>query len=782
MKLMHPLTTSEPAAVRHSKSSFGCKTGWLRESKHYHVVDPVEIDSGAVEQKHTAAGMARQQLLDKHGMAFNLHGQHQCSATPDMDANCEVCKVPEYVSKAQLDFMLDIYEEQLHAYDGQRKAIVEAYKNGGTIANVLPPPQKFSQVNGVRNVASGYLSKYESYGGTFRTFFPEDIRDVFARMSREDVEVLLSAWDTRVDHVGDALDKARLDHTDSTAAFRTLMGDLASISKSTANADDLQLSLGTLIDVNVEEVTKLFAAAKVHGVPAEEWTKAVPKDFSLYMGIPHAEHLKCTASVQADIDAHRSIGHPSASSKRKRFQQGFDPVQLSRKHALNCGPNFPKDRTSTLRMEIHPIFARKNFDNCPADVYEVLKPALRLASAIILHQATSLYWHTAAFGRREVCSLNALNGQHSVRIRDDVPWSESNAQKFEKDMNDIANHVHFYFNAVQPDTEIYGMCWIPCEHRRFVLPLDNVWVRYAKIHLAFDFYTTALRISKTENPDPDMVLRFNFLFAATFTHEFAHFLESAHQPDATLGEPYFNDNSYAENDFAFEAKTFGGRISAINDRTDCAYGLCIADCSFRDELHHEPDTYYSIPMEYIVMIQQQEIWDDPSILAEPDFFHVPKTGARSCGTSTLSMQVWEDESQQRAVDIVDIDAGWFQNSPDFTRTTSGRVIKSNTLKRSKEDNKVIDSVKKPQYEAPTTNEKYNAVAKKQADDVAALRLSRVANGRVKKNERTHYVQNLKDSNCRHREAAKKRNKKNKSALKEAAAAIADYMTIGLRHG
>ena len=564
--------SSSPTPRMHM--AFEYKTGWLRSSKA-RVEDPLQLDSGTVEQTSTASGRVRQKLLHQHGKAFNLHGQHQHAPNSDRDVICEVCYVPALILRAQLDFVLVIYEDQLHVYDCQREAIEKAYRNGGTMADLFPPPQLFREVKGVRPVSSGYFTKYEGYGGTFETIFPDDMRDAFAKLSSSDVEMLLDAYKARVDRIGRILDRARSSQDEPTDAFKQLMRELGEVHNHIAQDQDPAMEApGVLIDVNVEEIQRLFAAARIGGVAELEWQKAVPKDFSMYMDVPHADYVKQKAGIRHHLDAHRALGRPVQASKRKRFQSGFDAVQLNRKHALNPGPGFP-ERSSTLTNDIDPVFAHKNFVDCPTDVYEVLKPGLRLASHLLFHRATSTFWHTAAFGKREVCSLNALRGEHSTKIRNDVAWAYDNACKFEKHITDIATHVRFYFNAVEPHTKVYGMCWVPCEHRRFVLPLDAMWVHYAKIHMAFDFYTTAVRLSKSKIPDPDMALRFHFLFAATIVHEFAHFLEYAHNADKDSAEPYINDNSYAEACFAFEEKTFGGRTSSISDRADCAYGLCM---------------------------------------------------------------------------------------------------------------------------------------------------------------------------------------------------------------
>lgn len=403
--------------------------------------------------------------------------------------------------------------------------------------------------------------------------------------------------------------------------------------------------------VDTESVTSRLRKVRVGDEPELTWQKAVPKGFRLFMSVPHASQ---NGNLRHRNDTQRTFSKLESASAPRGFPSGFDPAELIRKNALHPDVNARFNlQCSTLENEIHPIFGHSNFIDCPKEVYEIaLMPGLRLASMMLLSRATSTFWFTLAFGKRQPFLLNAQTGEHAVRIREDVRWTEDDQRRFEDRLSKIRNHVRFYFDIETPNKNVYGSCFAPCAHRRFVLPLDAINVRHAQIYINSDFYTTAVRLSKTKHPDPYMVLRFNFLLAVTLLHEAAHFVEFSHSFEYT-SDPYLNDEEWAEVGCAFEQKTFGGIITSINDRVDCAYGLCIADRGSREQPSDEADLFWSIPMEYIIKVQQQSTWLEPHILEDTKAFHISRDGARSCDPVTFSMQVWDDEADPSLADVVD---------------------------------------------------------------------------------------------------------------------------------
>ncbi|KAK4941867.1 hypothetical protein LTR28_008808, partial [Elasticomyces elasticus] len=81
--------------------------------------------------------------------------------------------------------------------------------------------------------------------------------------------------------------------------------------------------------------------------------------------------------------------------------------------------------------------------------------------------------------------------------------------------------------------------------------------------------------------------------------------------------------------------------------------------------------FYTVPMEYIVKLQQQDTWDNyPNETNETDL-HIPRNGARSVGINAFNMTIWEDEAEAQILD----ELGQGIDAP-LKRTVGGRIVKS----------------------------------------------------------------------------------------------------------
>lgn len=208
--------------------------------------------------------------------------------------------------------------------------------------------------------------------------------------------------------------------------------------------------------------------------------------------------------------------------------------------------------------------------------------------------------------------------------------------------------------------------------------------RKSRIRLHTDFYTTAKRLSLLKNPDPFMVLRFNLLLASVICHELAHFLEMSsnhsYREDVYDGmeivnfkstpEPFMNDQPFNEMGVAFETKVFGGRLEPISCRIDCAYGIATYDEVGKTA--HNVRTFFTVPMDYIWMLQQQDTWDQDFSDKDWAVFHIPRDGAKAVSVPYFNMTVWEGEDDGKQIsDVLDL-----QSTP-FRRMYSGKIIKAN---------------------------------------------------------------------------------------------------------
>ncbi|QDS74498.1 hypothetical protein FKW77_007028 [Venturia effusa] len=451
--------------------------------------------------------------------------------------------------------------------------------------------------------------------------------------------------------------------------------------------DDIDPVFATQLD----DVITRFLDAKITDAPCSQDNPQleVPRDFSMLLT---PEAVYASQDREADHDAimtdcdvklnalNKSFGPANAVKFTKR---GFDPVQMLRKHAITFrGPE--ESPRNTLSSDIHVLFRESNFHGCPQHIYEVLKPGLRLACQLLTHRATSAFWHTLMFGRRE-----QISPAHT-RIPDDVPWTKEHELRFHRHLESLADSIHFHFSlwptpkhttdysygSMHPIKDLQ-LGWVPN-------PRDSC--RKSRIRLHTDFYTTAKRLSLLKNPDPLMVLRFNLLIAIVLCHELAHFLEMSSNNSLRLDifdkmdlvgisstpEAFFNDQPFNEMGSAFENKVFGGRVEPISMRIDCAYGLATYGIN-------EARTFYSVPMDHVWMLQQQETWEQDFSLKDWTVFHIPRDGAKAVSLACFDMTVWESEENGKQIsDVLD------NESTPFRRAYDGRIVKAGRSNRTKD--------------------------------------------------------------------------------------------------
>jgi hypothetical protein len=482
------------------------------------------------------------------------------------------------------------------------------------------------------------------------------------------------------------------------------------------NSEFLLKNAAILVEGEVPEETDPILAAQIDGI-IERFTEAsilnassqqenpiverhIPKDYSMLMTPIKAAGLEDHDALMEDCDNKTNAMDilVDAEARKKPRSFGFDPVQVLKKHAITFR-NSDTSRFSTLAQDIHPLFREENFHGCPEHIYEVLRPGLQLCTRLITHRATSPFWHTLLFGKREP-SLPA----GSTRIRQDITWTEANAQRYNTYLHTLSNSLHFHFSlwptAQDEGNYLYGSMHPIKDYQLGWLPKPGEPCRKSRICLHTDFYTTAKRLSLLQSPDSAMVLRFNLFLAINIAHEFAHFLEmSAHHfemgemQDMYTGttssrsshEPFFNDQSFNELGAAFETKIFGGRVHPISCRIDCAYGLTTYD---------EPDqlnplhvrTYHTIPMDFVSLVQQQSTWDamDDERAGENldamdgegigSVLKIQRTGAKATTVPYFDMTVWEDGDEAVIADRGDKVKGAL-----FERDGDGRIVRVQKL-------------------------------------------------------------------------------------------------------
>ncbi|RMZ68922.1 hypothetical protein GMOD_00002815 [Pyrenophora seminiperda CCB06] len=395
-------------------------------------------------------------------------------------------------------------------------------------------------------------------------------------------------------------------------------------------------------------------------------TIEVPKDFGLQLSISINHHLAQIEDRKALEKYRRLLGYRKDSTKKRSIRLGFDPVDLIKKQAVAFGEDGPEP-ICTLDTEIHPLFRLENWHGCPDGIYEVLKPALQLATLLLTSRGTAHFWYTLVFGKREPCEKTAAAyGQPCFRIKNDVEWSEQYHATFKSFLDNQIDTVHFYFHhdPLPPETA-YASMGLVKDYKNGLMRKINHKCHTSRICLHSDFYTTAKKLSLLRYREPAMVLRYNMFLATCLAHEIAHFCEVSgpHHDHPLLSEPevFFGDNMWTESGISFELKIFGGRIHPLSSRIDCKFGLACLDYPLKELYDKDDNVLYALPMDYILKLQQKETWEQDFSKVGADVFFVPRTGGRSIEINGTNLMIWEDENDADISDHIDNeDTAWMR--------------------------------------------------------------------------------------------------------------------------
>jgi hypothetical protein len=404
-------------------------------------------------------------------------------------------------------------------------------------------------------------------------------------------------------------------------------------------------------------------------------TIEVPRDFGLQLSISINHHLAQIEDRKALEKYRRLLGHRKDAAKKKSFRLGFDPVDLIKKQAVAFAEDGPAP-VCTLNNDIHPIFRPENWHGNLHGIYEVLEPAMRLATQLLTSRATAHFWHTLVFGKRESCEeTSAAYGQPCFRIKEDVTWSEERHTTFRNFLDNQIDTVHFYFHhdPLPPETA-YASMGLVKDYKNGLMRKINHKCHTSRICLHSDFYTTAKKLSLLTYREPAMVLRYNMFLATCLAHEVAHFCEVSgpHHDHPLLSEPevFFGDNMWTESGIAFELKIFGGRIHPLSSRIDCKFGLACLDYPLKELYDKEDNVLYALPMDYISKLQQKETWEQDFSKTGPDVFFVPRTGCRSNELNGTNLMIWEDENDADISDHID------NEDTQWVRKDDGSIAKN----------------------------------------------------------------------------------------------------------
>ena len=310
------------------------------------------------------------------------------------------------------------------------------------------------------------------------------------------------------------------------------------------------------------------------------------------------------------------FGTHSINGKAIRYR--FAAKELLSKGAidiLDCQP-------SNLSGEIHPLFQRDNFDDCPDRVYDQLLPGLQLATRFITSSKLLQYWITITLGERER-KRDSGCGFYRERILKHVPITPNNTADFIGASRTWSKLFHIIFVPQLSLRGVHGPCCgithpITDYNKMESLPYARSFeglppsATRSSIKLHGDFYIAASKFAVIKYPNISHKLRFNFLLAITVVHELAHALENVFKDIHCPEEVYIGNNLISEAGSSWESSVFGGTITAVNGRMDCLLGLTITDWPPTHVGGHamgiSPAILSSVPMDYIAAVQQESFW------------------------------------------------------------------------------------------------------------------------------------------------------------------------------
>lgn len=170
---------------------------------------------------------------------------------------------------------------------------------------------------------------------------------------------------------------------------------------------------GELLDDDMKQLIQLMQSARYKN--STPISPDCPPDFALGASFPKDHVMSALVKLQEEvIDFSKS---KLLSGKQPKY--GYVAAHLVEKNVLHCKEESPT--YSTLTNDIHPLFGIEKFKVCKPEIYEVLKPALRLASLLLTHRACSSYFLTMAFGKRELDpNTKSTEGIPLPRMKQDV--------------------------------------------------------------------------------------------------------------------------------------------------------------------------------------------------------------------------------------------------------------------------------------------------------------------------------------------------------------------------
>ena len=225
------------------------------------------------------------------------------------------------------------------------------------------------------------------------------------------------------------------------------------------------------------------------------------------------------------------LAHNATHESGEQVWFGFKPEDIISSGALQL----LDPQRNNLETPIHPLLQRDNWHNTPDEIYKFLEPALRLASCFLGEPLACQWWCTWRFGYREVdMQKTAMNGEPIQYITKAVENSDENSLELIEHLRKLGNitapgegrllSIRWYGDPTVWEEEDEIGLRTCCGYTSARLLSRNPFPdghQYLRVGISMhkDFYIAADRFMNTQNPDPDVILRFNFFFMVTLVHE-----------------------------------------------------------------------------------------------------------------------------------------------------------------------------------------------------------------------------------------------------------------------
>lgn len=274
--------------------------------------------------------------------------------------------------------------------------------------------------------------------------------------------------------------------------------------------DDPEIdSLTKLLDRSLALQTRALAASKL---------VAVDKNYSLASATTPSQFYKWRADAKRINKRKREEGILSNYTEGNRI--GFQPEEL----ILNGALDMKDCRPSNLTNEIHSLFGRNRFDDCPDYIYDQFIPALRLATLFLTKPICFQFWVTVGLGTRKFDEEGSRRcGYATERIEENVPMTEENTSCLIDYIQELdqSTLVHFGFKPAltMGGIQVWAVAQEICDYYVEKPRRPFTAIRRHNVRLHGDFYIAAQRSAQLGHPDPAQQLRFHFFLAVVLVHE-----------------------------------------------------------------------------------------------------------------------------------------------------------------------------------------------------------------------------------------------------------------------